>query len=39
MTTVEEGDHIIVVGKVVEAGINQQMDALTLKECGVNYGG
>jgi flavin reductase (DIM6/NTAB) family NADH-FMN oxidoreductase RutF len=39
VTTVEEGDHIIVVGKVVEAGVNSQMDALTLKECGVNYGG
>ena len=39
VSTVEEGDHVIVVGKVVEAGVNHQMDALTLKECGVNYGG
>jgi flavin reductase (DIM6/NTAB) family NADH-FMN oxidoreductase RutF len=39
VTTVEEGDHVIVVGRVIEAGVNRQMDALTLKECGVNYGG
>ncbi|MFN0146357.1 MAG: flavin reductase family protein [Dehalococcoidia bacterium] len=39
VTTVAEGDHVIVIGKVVEAGVNHQMDALTLKECGVNYGG
>lgn len=39
VTTVAEGDHVIVVGKVVEAGVKAQVDALTLKECGVNYGG
>jgi flavin reductase (DIM6/NTAB) family NADH-FMN oxidoreductase RutF len=39
VTIVSEGDHHIVVGKVIEAGVNSQVDALTLKECGVNYGG
>lgn len=39
VSTVAEGDHVIVIGKVIEAGLNSQMDALTLKECGVNYGG
>ncbi len=38
-TLVEEGDHAIVVGRVVEAGVRDQRDPLTLKECGVNYGG
>lgn len=38
-TIVEEGDHSIVIGRVVDAGIHREMDALTLKECGVNYGG
>ena len=39
VTIVDEGDHSIVVGKVTEAGLNHEMDALTLKEVGVNYGG
>lgn len=39
VTTVTEGDHVIVIGKVIEAGLHGTMDALTLKECGVNYGG
>ncbi|MCC6380937.1 MAG: flavin reductase family protein [Dehalococcoidia bacterium] len=39
VTTVEEGDHAIVVGRVVEAGVRQEAKALTLAECGVNYGG
>jgi flavin reductase (DIM6/NTAB) family NADH-FMN oxidoreductase RutF len=33
------GDHSIVVGRVVEAGVRRETDVLTLKECGVNYGG
>ena len=36
---VDRGDHAIIVGEVVEAGVREQRDALTLKECGVNYGG
>lgn len=39
VSIVDEGDHSIVIGKVVEAGVNREMDALTLKEVGVNYGG
>lgn len=35
----EHGDHSIVVGEVVEAGLKQDTEALTLKECGVKYGG
>lgn len=38
-TLVEEGDHAIVVGRVIEAGVRHEADTLTLKECGVNYGG
>ncbi len=33
------GDHAIVVGQVIGAGVRDSRDALTLKECGVNYGG
>lgn len=33
------GDHSIVVGEVVEAGVRREANALTLKEAGVNYGG
>lgn len=33
------GDHSIVVGEVVEAGVRREASALTLKEAGVNYGG
>ena len=33
------GDHSIVVGEVVEAGIQRDMDPLTLKETGWQYGG
>lgn len=39
VTTVEEGDHAIVVGRVVDAGVRQETKTLTLAECGVNYGG
>jgi flavin reductase (DIM6/NTAB) family NADH-FMN oxidoreductase RutF len=35
----EYGDHTVVVGEVVEAGLKQQSDALTLKELNLNYGG
>jgi len=33
------GDHSIVVGEVVEAGLHQDADPLTLKETGWQYGG
>lgn len=33
------GDHSIVVGEVVEAGVHQDADPLTLKETGWHYGG
>ena len=33
------GDHAIVVGEVVEAGVQRDVDPLTLKETGWNYGG
>jgi flavin reductase (DIM6/NTAB) family NADH-FMN oxidoreductase RutF len=36
---VERGDHALVVGEVIEAGVREQVDPLTLKECGVNYAG
>ena len=36
---VERGDHAIVVGTVVEAGVRRETKALTLEECGVAYGG
>lgn len=36
---VEGGDHALIVGRVVEAGIRESTDVLTLRECGVNYGG
>lgn len=36
---VERGDHAIVVGTVVEAGVRREAKALTLEECGVAYGG
>jgi flavin reductase (DIM6/NTAB) family NADH-FMN oxidoreductase RutF len=38
-TVVEEGDHAIVVGEVVEAGVRTETKALTMEECGVAYGG
>lgn len=34
-----DGDHILVLGKVVEAGVNNEMPSLVLKETGWNYGG
>ena len=35
----ELGDHSIVVGKVTDAHINRDAEALTMKETGWNYGG
>ena len=35
----ELGDHSVVVGKVTEAHIKRDADALTMKETGWNYGG
>jgi flavin reductase (DIM6/NTAB) family NADH-FMN oxidoreductase RutF len=36
---VERGDHAVVVGQVVEAGVRREANPLTLKEIGLNYGG
>ncbi len=36
---VSGGDHAIVIGEVVEAGVHQDTDPLSLKETGWNYGG
>lgn len=36
---VERGDHAVVVGEVIEAGLRRETDVLTLQECGVKYGG
>ena len=33
------GDHAVVIGEVVEAGLHQDVDPLTLKETGWQYGG
>lgn len=33
------GDHSIVVGEVVEAGVRRETEPLTLKETGWHYGG
>ncbi|HKV55082.1 MAG TPA: flavin reductase family protein [Candidatus Binataceae bacterium] len=35
----EHGDHSIAVGVVTEAYLKKDVDPLTLKECGFNYGG
>jgi flavin reductase (DIM6/NTAB) family NADH-FMN oxidoreductase RutF len=35
----EHGDHTVVVGEVIEAGLKQETDPLTLKEIGAKYGG
>jgi flavin reductase (DIM6/NTAB) family NADH-FMN oxidoreductase RutF len=35
----EYGDHSVVVGEVVEAGLRRDSDPLTLKEIGAKYGG
>lgn len=36
---VDIGDHSCVVGKVTNAVLKREYSVLTLKECGVNYGG
>ena len=33
------GDHSIVIGEVIEAGVHQDAEPLTLKETGWSYGG
>jgi flavin reductase (DIM6/NTAB) family NADH-FMN oxidoreductase RutF len=35
----ELGDHSVVVGKVTEAHVKRDAEALTMKETGWNYGG
>ena len=36
---VDIGDHSCIVGKVTNAVLKRDYSILTLKECGVNYGG
>ena len=36
---VDMGDHSCVVGRVVDAVLKRDYQILTLKDCGVNYGG
>ena len=36
---VERGDHAVVVGEVVAAGVREETKILTMDECGVKYGG
>lgn len=38
-SVVEGGDHALVVGHVIDAGVREQTKPLTLDECGVQYGG
>ena len=35
----EQGDHVIVIGEVVEAGVPRDEPALTLMDTGWHYGG
>lgn len=35
----EQGDHAVVIGEVVEAGVRQDEPALTLLDTGWHYGG
>jgi flavin reductase (DIM6/NTAB) family NADH-FMN oxidoreductase RutF len=35
----EHGDHSIAIGQVTEAYLKKDVEPLTLKECGFNYGG
>ncbi len=37
--TVEKGDHLVVVGEVVEAGVKKESVPLTLSETSWKYGG
>ena len=34
-----DGDHAVIVGEVVEAGVKQDVEALTLRDTGWHYGG
>jgi len=35
----EQGDHAVIIGEVVEAGVHQDAPALTLLDTGWHYGG
>ena len=35
----EQGDHAVIIGEVVEAGVNKDEPALTLMDTGWHYGG
>jgi len=37
--TNHSGDHAVVIGEVVEAGVRQDVEALTLRDTGWHYGG
>lgn len=37
--TIDRGDHALIVGEVVDAGVHREGDPLTLKETGLFYGG
>jgi len=39
VSIVEEGDHAVVVSRVVGAGVRRETKVLTIEECGVKYGG
>lgn len=39
MTTLPAGDHTLVLGEVIEAGVEHEGDALTLQEAGFKYSG
>ncbi len=36
---VDRGDHALVVGEVIDAGVHREGDPMTLKETGLFYGG
>jgi flavin reductase (DIM6/NTAB) family NADH-FMN oxidoreductase RutF len=37
--TVKKGDHYIVIGEVIEAGVQHDIEPLALRETGWSYGG
>jgi flavin reductase (DIM6/NTAB) family NADH-FMN oxidoreductase RutF len=39
VTTLPAGDHTLVLGEVIEAGVEQEGEALTLQEAGFKYAG
>jgi flavin reductase (DIM6/NTAB) family NADH-FMN oxidoreductase RutF len=39
VTIVEDGDHHLFIGEVVDAGINDDRRALLMRDTGWNYGG